>query len=224
MDSSWLAGYIDLTLLKPDAPAVEVESFAASALKYPFAALCVPPCHVKRVFNIAAKNKEHGVKVATVAGFPLGYNIKGSKLFEAERAFEDGAVEIDMVMNLSLFKSGELREAELEIAELVRRLPQAVVKVIIETGYLIDAEKAAALDIVVAAGAHFVKTSTGFGPGAATVKDVELLSKRAAGRIGVKASGGIKTLDDALAMIRAGATRLGTSAGIRILEEASGRV
>lgn len=221
MDASRLAEYIDLTFLRPDAAAVEVESFAASALKFPFAALCVPPCHVKRVFNITAGSK---VKVATVAGFPLGYNIKGSKLFEAERAFEDGAVEIDMVMNLSLFKSGELREAELEIAELVKRLPQAVIKVIIETGYLSDAEKAAALDIAVAAGAHFVKTSTGFGPGAATVKDVELLSKRAAGRIGVKASGGIKTLGEALSMIKAGATRLGTSAGIRILEEASGRV
>ncbi len=220
MDSSRLAGYIDLTLLRPDAAAADMESFAASALKYPFAALCVPPCHVKRVCGIAAGS---GVKVATVAGFPLGYNIKGSKLFEAERAFEDGAAEIDMVMNVSLFKSGEIKEVELEIAELVRRLPQAVIKVIIETGYLSDAEKGAALDIAVAAGAHFVKTSTGFGPGAATVKDVELLSKRAAVRIGVKASGGIKTLDEALSMIRAGAARIGTSAGIGILEEAASR-
>ncbi|MBI5493212.1 MAG: deoxyribose-phosphate aldolase [Deltaproteobacteria bacterium] len=215
-----LAGYIDLTLLRPDAATADIESFASGALKYPFASLCVPPCHVKTVRDMAA---ESGVKVSTVAGFPLGYNIKGSKLFEAERAFEDGAAEVDMVMNVSLFKSGEFREVELEIAELVRRLPQAVIKVIIETCYLSDAEKAAALDIAVAAGARFVKTSTGFGPGAATVKDVELLSKRAAGRIGVKASGGIKTLDEALSMIRAGAVRLGTSAGIRILEEAASR-
>lgn len=221
MESDELAGRIDQTLLRPEASRGEIESFVLRAVKYPFASVCVPPCYAGLAHKIASGS---GVKVTAVAGFPLGYNIGGSKLFEAQRAFDQGAGEIDLVMNVSLFKSKEFREVELEIAEIVKRLPKATIKVIIEACYLNDEEKIIALDIAVNAGAHFVKTSTGFGPGGASVKDVELLKKASGDRIRIKASGGIKTLKDALSMINAGAERLGTSAGIKIIEEAASKV
>lgn len=211
-----LAGAIDLTLLKPDCAAKDIEALAASAKRFPFAALCVPPCHVALAARLV---KGSAVKVATVAGFPLGYQARGIKLAEAVQSAGEGADEIDMVMNVSLFKSGRHAEAEEEIASMVKALPGKTVKVIIETCFLNLREKLEALEICVNGGAHFVKTSTGFGPSGATVEDVRMLKEAARGRLKVKASGGIKGLGDALAMIGAGANRLGTSAGVSIVEE-----
>lgn len=217
MTREQLAGRIDLTLLRPDAGKKEIEEFVKRALKYPFASVCVPPCHV----GLAAGVLKGAIKVCTVAGFPLGYSSPGVKLNEARSAHLAGASEIDVVMNLSLFKSNDPFAKE-EVSEIVRELPGCLVKVIIETCYLTDEEKVRACRLAMQTGARFVKTSTGFGPGGATVSDVRLLAGTAQGWIKVKASAGIKSLDDALKMLIAGAERLGTSSGIKIVEELKG--
>jgi deoxyribose-phosphate aldolase len=159
------------------------------------------------------------IKVGTVVGFPFGYQTPKVKLLEARKAVEAGAGEIDMVMNISRFKSGDMNMVEEEISTIVTAVAETVVKVIIETGYLTYEEKIEACGLVIKGGADFVKTSTGFGPAAATEEDVRLLVGAARGRIKVKASGGIRTLDRALKMIGAGAERIGTSSGIEIVEE-----
>ncbi len=211
-----LAGYIDLTLLKPQASAKDIEALIREAQKYPFASVCIPPCYV----SLSAKMlKESSMKVGTVIGFPFGYQTTSVKVYEAREAVEAGAKEIDMVMNISAFKSGELSMVQDEISEVVSALPKIVVKVIIEDCYLTDEEKIKACEMTIKSKADFVKTSTGFGPDGATIEDVKLLVKTAKGRINVKASGGIKTLDDTLKMMDAGAMRIGTSAGMAIIEE-----
>lgn len=215
-----LAGSIDLTLLKPDATERDIELLVESGLKYPFASVCVPPCHVGAAARLV---KDKGLSICTVAGFPLGYQAPGVKLLEAKRAFEEGASEVDMVMNISLFKSGKHFAVEDEISAIVRALPDVTVKVIIETGYLTNEEKIAACRIAINGGADYVKTSTGFGTGGAEVSDIRLLSIASGGKIKVKASGGIKSLADAIAMMEAGAERVGTSSGVKIIEEFSKR-
>jgi deoxyribose-phosphate aldolase len=215
-----LAGYIDLSLLKPQASKREVEALIRDAQKYPFASVCIPPCYT----GLAAKIlKGYPVKVGTVVGFPLGYQTTAVKLYEAREAVEAGAEEIDMVMNISAFKSGGLKMVQDEISEISSAFSQIVVKVIIETCYLTDEEKANACKLVIDGGGDFVKTSTGFGHSGATADDVRLLANIAAGRIKVKAAGGIKNLDDTLKMIEAGANRIGTSAGVKIMEEFSSK-
>jgi len=210
-----LAGKIDLTILNPLAGRTNIEELADRAMAYPFATLCVPPCHVGLTARLLIKTP---IKVSTVAGFPLGYDRTDVKIMTALKAVEDGAVEVDMVMNQSAFHGGGYTYVEDEISALVRAIPEARVKVIIETCYLDDKQKARALEIIINAGAHFIKTSTGFGKAGAAVADVRFLSRLARGRAGVKAAGGIKTLEDALAMLKAGATRLGTSSGMEIVE------
>jgi deoxyribose-phosphate aldolase len=213
-----LLGYIDLTLLKPQATVKDIEAFVSGSQKYPFASVCIPPYYV----SLAAKTlKGSPTKVGTVIGFPLGYQTTPVKLNEAREAVESGADEIDMVMNISAFKSGELSMVQDEISTIVSALPKIVVKVIIETCYLTDEEKLKACELVIKGKANFVKTSTGFGSGGATIDDVKLLVNTAKGRIKVKASGGIKTLDETLKMIDAGAMRIGTSAGIEIMKDFS---
>lgn len=219
MEINELAPCIDLTILRPEAGKEAVSGFCASALEFPFATVCVPPCHIRTASRVL---KGSDTRVSTVAGFPLGFQSPGVKLLEARTAFESGASEIDAVMNIALFKSGELAAVEDEISEIVRSLPGAVIKIIIETCYLERHEKLAALELAVKAGAAFVKTSTGFGPAGATVEDVRLLSIASSGRILVKASGGIKDLKGALSMIGAGAARIGTSSGVSILRELLG--
>ncbi|MBI5599785.1 MAG: deoxyribose-phosphate aldolase [Deltaproteobacteria bacterium] len=211
-----LAGKIDLTLLKPDATRKDVEGFIRKALAYPFATVCVPPSYV---FLASSLLKGSRLKVSTVVGFPLGYQTTKVKAFEAKEAVEHGGAEIDMVMNISAFKSGDFQAVEEEIAAIVAEAPLAAVKVIIEACCLTDEEKVKALDIAVNAGARFVKTSTGFAFGGATINDVRLLKDAAQGRIQIKAAGGIKTLGAALDMISAGADRIGTSSGVEIVEE-----
>src|SRR3989304_6042275 len=216
MTSSELAGYIDLTLLKPQVTTKDIEAFIRDAQKYPFASVCIPPYHVRKAAEIL---KGSHTKVGTVIGFPLGYQTTSVKLYEAREAVESGAEEIDMVMNISAFKSGEMTMVQDEISEIVSALPKIVVKVIIETCYLTNEEIIKACEMTIKSKADFVKTSTGFGPDGATIEDVKLLVKTAEGRIDVKASGGIKTLYDALTMINAGVVRIGTSSGINIVEE-----
>ena len=216
MTSSELAGYIDLTLLKPQVTTKDIEAFIRDAQKYPFASVCIPPCYV----SLSAKMlKGSSIKVGTVIGFPLGYQTTSVKLYEAREAVESGADEIDMVMNISRFKSGELSMVQDEISKIVSSLPKIIVKIIIETCYLTDEEKVIACEMAIKGRADFVKTSTGFGPAGATVDDVKLLLNTAKERIKVKASGGIKTLDGTLKMINAEAVRIGTSAGMEIIEE-----
>ncbi len=215
MTISELAGKIDLTILNPLATKADVTRLAEKAAAYPFATLCLPPCHVALGAGLLENS---AIKVSTVAGFPLGYEKTEVKCAGAVKAFEDGAVEVDMVMNQGAFQGAEFALVENDIASVVSAVPGALVKVIIETCYLDDRQKASALEIILRAGAAFVKTSTGFGGGGADVEDVRLLSKLAEKKIGVKAAGGIKTLGQAMAMLKAGATRLGTSNGIEIVE------
>ncbi|MCC6502522.1 MAG: deoxyribose-phosphate aldolase [Deltaproteobacteria bacterium] len=214
-----LAGFIDQTILRPDATAKELSAFVGLSKGLGFATLCVPPCHVALSSSLLGSSK---TLVSTVIGFPLGFQSAGVKLLEAKAAVGSGASEIDMVINISMLKSGNASFVADEISGIVEAVPGSVVKVIIEACYLTDEEKIAALEAAITSGAQFVKTSTGFGPKGAEVRDVKLLAAAASGRIKVKASGGIKTLESALSMIAAGATRLGTSSGPSILNEMRG--
>jgi len=215
MTRAELARKIDLTLLNPVAGKTAFEKLADDALAYPFATLCIPPCHVRLAAKLLSGTP---VKISTVAGFPLGYEEREVKILTAKKAVMDGALEVDMVMNQSAFHEGEFAYVEDEISAIVSAIPGIIVKVIIETCYLDEGQKAKAVEIILRAGAHFVKTSTGFGKAGATAADVKLLSKLAGKRAGIKASGGIKNLEQAMTMLKAGATRLGTSSGIEIVE------
>jgi deoxyribose-phosphate aldolase len=217
VSSSELAKHIDYTLLRPTTTWQDIDRLCAEAVKYGFWSVCVGPTYVRRA---ASALKGTGVKVCTVVGFPLGYDRPGVKLVETNLAIDDGADEIDMVMNMAAFKSGELDLVSAEIGEIADhcRNRGKVLKVIIECCYLTDEEKVRAALLAEKAGADYVKTSTGFGPGGAKVEDVVLLKKTLT-RSKVKAAGGIGTLGKALEMIEAGADRLGTSAGVKIMEE-----
>jgi len=215
MTSHELAARIDQTLLKPHATQADYEKFLERASTYRFASACIPPHYVDLAVNMFAGGT---IKVCTVIGFPLGYTSSDSKVFEAKKAFEKGAEEIDMVANISMLKSNNLAYVTDEIGSVVSAVPDAIVKVIVECCYLTDEENIAACEAVMSGGAHFVKTSTGFGPWGAKVEDVRLLAKYSGGRIKVKAAGGIKNVSDALTMIKAGADRIGTSSGIKIVE------
>jgi deoxyribose-phosphate aldolase len=219
-----IARYIDHTLLKPDATIEQIKKLCHEAVQNNFAAVCVNPCHVKLAREFT---KNSNVKVCAVAGFPLGANVSAIKVLEAGRAIEDGAEEIDMVINIGALKSGNDELVFIDIQAVVNACEQgnAICKVIIEAALLTDDEKVRACELAKQAGADFVKTSTGFGPGGATVHDVELMSRIVKGTsIGVKAAGGIRTYDDAVKMIEAGATRIGTSSGVQIVKEAHQKV
>ena len=213
-----LARYIDHTLLKPAASNAQIEQLCQEALQYNFAAVCINPCHISRAAKILAGSS---VKVCTVIGFPLGANITAVKRYEAQEALKDGALELDMVMNIGALKSGETALVQQDIATVTEAAHQGggICKVIIETVLLTDKEKIQACQLALQAGADFVKTSTGFSGGGATIDDVALMRKTVGPNLGVKAAGGIKTLQDALAMITAGATRIGASAGVTIIQD-----
>ena len=211
-----IAGMIDHTLLKPEATPDQVKKICEEAKKYHFASVCVNPVNVKQCAQLL---KGTGVKVCSVAGFPLGATTTEVKVFEAQNALENGAEEIDMVINIGALKAGNT-DAVLQdiqaVTEVVHKAG-AHLKVIIETALLTDEEKVTACKLVKQAGADFVKTSTGFSTGGAKVEDVELMRKTVGSEMGVKAAGGIHTMDDALALVEAGATRLGASAGVKII-------
>ena len=205
---------IDHTLLKPEATTEQVEHLCAEALEYGFASVCVNPCHVSLVADLL---KGSAVRACTVVGFPLGATNSEVKAYETKLAVEQGAREIDMVINIGALKSGQDDRVRNDIEQVVQAAqPQALVKVILESALLSDREIVRACQLARAAGANFVKTSTGFGPGGATAEDVALMRATVGRGMGVKASGGISTRADAAAMIAAGATRIGASAGVRI--------
>lgn len=221
-DPKLIAGMIDHTLLKPEATRVDVKALCAEARIDAFASVCVNPVFVADAKAFLAGSD---VAVCTVVGFPLGANATDTKADEAARAIEDGATEIDMVLAIGALKARDDLYVERDIAAVVEvcRNGGALCKVILETCLLTDDEKIRACDTAIGAGADFVKTSTGFSKGGATVEDVALLYEavKEAG-LGVKASGGIRTLADFNAMVGAGATRIGASAGVKIIEEAVG--
>jgi len=211
-----LAQYIDHTLLRPDASLADIDRLCDEAAEYGFAAVCINPTWVSRA---AARLRAAGVTVASVTGFPLGANTPEIKAMEARRALRDGAREIDMVINIGALKSGDHELVRRDIAGVsdACREVGALNKVIIEAAYLEDEEKVIACRLAQAARADYVKTSTGFGPGGATVFDVALMREVVGDKMGVKAAGGIRTAEEVREMITAGATRIGASAGVRIV-------
>ncbi len=210
-----LARMIDHTLLAPGATRREIEELCDEAEANCFASVCVNPWWVRAC---AERLAESPVKVCTVIGFPLGANRTETKAYEAVRAVEDGATELDMVLAIGALKSGAYSDVERDIAAVVKAAGgRAIVKVILETALLTDEQKVKASVLAKSAGARFVKTSTGFGGGGATVADVELMRRVVGGELGVKASGGVGDQAKALEMIEAGATRIGASAGVRIV-------
>jgi deoxyribose-phosphate aldolase len=214
--SEVMARAIDHTVLKPDALRADIDVFAKEAITHGFYALCINPCHVALASKLLNGSDVH---VCTVVGFPLGCTTLKAKAFEAETAIKDGASEIDMVLNVGALKSGEIKTVEADI-KAVRQIVSLdrQLKVIIETCLLTNNEKILACKIAETAGANFVKTSTGFSSGGATVEDVRLMKQIVGDRMQVKASGGIRDWDQATAMIQAGASRIGTSSGVTILQ------
>lgn len=213
-----LEKYIDHTLLKPQATEKDIIELSKIAKQNDFAAVCVNPCWVE---TVAQELADTAIKVCTVIGFPLGANLTALKVYEAEEALMAGAQEIDVVINIGRVKMQDEKYVLDELSEMsqICKKYDAILKVILETCLLTDQEKIFSAQLAVEAGADFVKTSTGFSTGGATLEDVALLRKTVGDGVGVKASGGIRTLSDAKKMIEAGASRLGTSNGENILLE-----
>lgn len=215
--SAWnLPALIDHTVLRPDATKADVLRLCREARDCGFAVIFVPPCYVDEAVKAVAGT---AIRVGIPIGFPLGGHTTKAKVAEAVEAVAHGAHVLDMVLNVSRLKSGAHDAVRADIAEVVRATPDVEHKVILETCYLTQEEKRTACHLVVEAGADYVKTSTGFGPSGATVEDVRLLKETVAGRVKVKASGGIRDWKTTLAMLEAGADRIGTSAGLKILDE-----
>ena len=212
-----LAQYLEHTLLKPEATVADIINLCEEAKKNQLGGVCINPCYVALARHLLSGT---GVKVITVIGFPLGATYPEVKELEAKMAADNHADEIDMVMNISAFKTGDYQAVENEIKRVVAAAAPSLVKVIIETALLTDAEKRKACQLVIAGGAQFVKTSTGFAKSGATVSDVRLLKEEIGNAaLGIKAAGGIRDAATARAMLEAGATRIGTSVGNLIVAE-----
>jgi deoxyribose-phosphate aldolase len=211
-----IARLIDHTLLKPEATPAQIEQLCDEARRHGFFAVCINPVYVR----LAAQTLQGcAVAVCSVVGFPLGATTTAAKVFEAQQALADGAREIDMVIHIGALKGGDHARVQEDIAAVTTacHTNNALLKVIIETVLLSDEEKSAACQLAQAAGADFVKTSTGFAGGGATVEDVQLMRRTVGPRMGVKAAGGIRSYADALALIEAGASRIGASASVQIV-------
>jgi deoxyribose-phosphate aldolase len=217
-----VASLIDHTLLKPDATRAQIEELCREAAQFRFATVCVNPTWVALCARLLTGS---GVGVCSVVGFPLGATTADVKAYETQRAIFDGAREIDMVINVGALKSGDLRTVERDIESVVApcRACGALSKVIIEAALLTDDEKITACTLAKAAGADFVKTSTGFGPGGATAADVALMRRVVGADMGVKAAGGVRDLEGVNAMVAAGASRVGASAGVKIVQQSRGQ-
>lgn len=211
-----IARFIDHTILKADASKEEVLEICKEAKEYEFASVCVNPSYIKLVEEAL---KDSGVKITCVVGFPLGANTSSVKEFETKQAIKDGADEIDMVINIAALKNRDLNMVKEDIEKVVEAAKNKTVKVIIEACLLTDEEKVIACKIAKSAGADFVKTSTGFSTGGATIEDVRLMKSTVGENIGVKASGGVRTLKDLEDFIEAGANRIGASASVAIMKE-----
>ena len=219
MNKDEIARLIDHTLLKPEATPVQIEQLCDEACRYGFAAVCINPVYVGRA---ADRLEGTSVAVCSVIAFPLGATITAAKVYETRRALADGATEVDMVIHVGALKSGDRKHVQEDIAAVAAACHEsnALLKAIFETVLLSDEEKVAACQLAQAAGADFVKTSTGFAGGGASVEDVRLMRQTVGPQMGVKAAGGIRSYADALAMIEAGANRIGASAGGKIVEQA----
>ncbi len=211
-----LAGMIDHALLRPEKSSAAFVNLCDEAKKYSFFSVCVNPFWVKFCSDLLGGTR---VKVVSVVSFPLGQMTSRMKAREAMEAIENGAAEVDMVMNVGAFKSGDYEPVRRDIEAVVNAVGGKIVKVIIEAGFLVDEEVVRACEMVKQAGAHFVKTATGFGPLGATTSHVRLMRNAVGPSFGVKASGGIKSYQDAVSMIAAGANRLGSSHSVKIIED-----
>ncbi|HEU6446966.1 MAG TPA: deoxyribose-phosphate aldolase [Verrucomicrobiae bacterium] len=214
LTSAQLAAFIDHTLLKPDATISQIEKLCAEAREHKFFSVCVNGSRIPAARHFLESSD---VKVVTVVGFPLGAMSADVKRFETEAAIDDGAHEIDVVLNIARLKEGDDKYVLRELIDVIEAADERTVKVILETCLLNDEEKVRACKLAVEGGAHFVKTSTGFSTRGATIADVKLMRETVGPKFGVKASGGIRDTQSALAMIEAGATRLGTSSGVAIV-------
>ncbi|HSH37117.1 deoxyribose-phosphate aldolase [Schnuerera sp.] len=211
-----IASMIDHTLLKPEATEEMIKNLCNEAIEYGFAAVCVNPFYVKLAKKILMDSE---VKIATVIGFPLGASSKGVKAYEATKAIEDGADEVDMVINIGALKNKDFEFVKKDIKSVVDAVNgNGIVKVIIETCLLTEEEKVKACQLSKEAGAHFVKTSTGFSTGGATIEDVKLMKSIVGEHLQIKASGGVRDYETAIAMIEAGASRIGASASVNIVK------
>jgi len=220
MNKEQLAKMIDHTILKPEATEEQVRRVCEEALKYNFASVCINPCHVKLTAGLL---KGSDVKVCTVIGFPLGANTSTVKAFETSEAIKEGAQEVDMVINIGKLKSKDYDYVREDIKAVVEAAKgKALTKVIIETCLLTDEEKVVVCKLAKEAGADFVKTSTGFSTGGATYEDVKLMRETVGENMGVKASGAVRSYEDAAKVIKAGASRIGASASIAICEGGEG--
>jgi deoxyribose-phosphate aldolase len=212
-----IAGLIDHTALKPDTTREQIRVLCKEAIEYEFASVCVNPCYVELCSELL---KDYRIKVCTVIGFPLGATTTAAKVAEADEAVKNGATEVDMVINVGAIKSGEFDFVKSDIAAVVQAVKgKALVKVILETCLLTEEEKVRSCKICKEAGADFVKTSTGFSSGGATVEDIKLMRSIVKPNLGVKASGGIRDYKTAKDMVDAGASRIGASASIAIVSE-----
>jgi deoxyribose-phosphate aldolase len=211
-----IAAIIDHTLLRADATLEDLDQLCQEAIEYSFATVCVNPVHVR---DCVQKLKNNRIPVATVIGFPLGANLIRTKAIETEIALDEGATEFDMVINIGMLKSGNDDFVQEDIKAVVEAAHGCLVKVIIETALLTESEKIKACRLAKLAGAHFVKTSTGFSKAGATVEDVKLMRATVGSEMGVKASGGVRTFTEAISMIEAGANRIGTSSGVQIVQQ-----
>lgn len=207
--------YVDHTLLKAIANWQDIKILCDEAIEYKTASVCVPPCYVKRIYE----QYQEKLNICTVIGFPLGYQTTEAKLAECKQALNEGANEIDMVINITDVKNGEYQKVENEIRILKEAVGDKVLKVIIETCYLTNDEKIAMCKAVTGAGADFIKTSTGFGTGGATLEDIKLFKENIGPTIKIKASGGIRSLEDMKVYIQEGCSRIGTSSAVDLYKE-----
>lgn len=215
MDRKEILKRVDHTQLKAYATWEDIVTLCDEAIAFGTASVCVPPAYIKRIHETYGDK----INICTVVGFPLGYSVTEAKLAETEKAIEDGANEIDMVINISDVKNGLYQKVEEEIRALKKACGDKILKVIIETCYLTQEEKIAMCRAVTAAGADYIKTSTGFGTGGATLQDVRLFQEHIGPRVKIKAAGGISTLEDLEAFVEAGCDRIGTSRAVGLLRE-----
>ena len=212
MDDAYILKHVDHTLLSSTATWSEIDSLCSDAIKYNTASVCIPPCYIKRI-----RAAYPDINICTVVGFPLGYDVLAVKALAVQAAIEDGADEVDMVINLTDVKNGDFDTINTEIQVLKQIIGNKILKVIIETCYLTKEEKIKLCKIVTESGADYIKTSTGLGTAGATLEDIKLFKKHIGENLKMKAAGGIRTRDDMVAFLKAGCKRLGTSSAVKIL-------
>lgn len=214
MTNQEILKHVDHTQLKAYATWEDIQKLCEEAIEYQTASVCIPPCYIKRVHDTYGDK----INICTVIGFPLGYSVTAAKAVETEQALEDGASEIDMVVNISDVKNGNFAAVESEIATMKEIVGDKILKVIIETCYLTEEEKIAMCKAVTKAGADYIKTSTGFGTGGATMEDIQLFKANIGSDVKMKAAGGVKTVADMEAFLNAGCDRIGTSSAINLIK------